>query len=411
LRPVGDDLILRQNGETLLRHVRDKSPSSDGAFGARAPVRSVIADNSSGISGLLAGRHLPALDGLRACAVLVVMMYHFGFSAVPGYLGVSAFFVLSGFLITWLLLKEFDRSGTVSLRDFYMRRFLRIFPAYYVFLAVSLGLDYVRHDPRVRDIALPGIAYLMNYYNAFHGHPPTSIAHAWSLAIEEQFYLVWPALFLVIARRPRREALAIISGLVLVFAGWRSFLFLTGTAGPAYVYNAFDTRADILAIGCLLAFASRSVSFQRWSGKLGRWGGLPLITVALLLLSRMRGSEAYHYSVGFTVDALLLALFIIQVLQLHQRALWRWLDYRPVRYAGAISYPLYLYHILAYGAARKLVPAGPVFVRDGAAIGISLILASVSYYVVERRFMRLKTRFSPSGNATTVPSWPTVAAP
>jgi len=360
---------------------------------------------------LLAGRHLPALDGLRACAVFVVMAYHFGFSAVPGDLGVSAFFVLSGFLITWLLLKEFDRSGTVSLRDFYMRRVLRIFPAYYVFLCVSLGFDYLRGDPRVRELVFPGLAYLMNYYNALHGHPSTSIAHAWSLAIEEQFYVLWPALFLLIVRRPTRQAVGILCGLVALFATWRSFLFLTGRADAAYVYNAFDTRADILAAGCLLAFASRMTRFRKACEMASRSSLLPLITVTLLLVSRMTGSQAYHYSIGFTVDATLLAVLIAQILLLHESPLWRWLDRPVARYLGAISYPLYLYHIWGYGSARKLVPVGPVALRTGIAIASSILLASLSYYVVERPFMRLKARFSSVGGSRDVRSWRAVVAP
>src|SRR5881628_2466461 len=136
--------------------------------------------------------HLPALDGLRAVAVFTVIVYHFGIAAVPGDLGVSAFFVLSGFLITWLLLREHAANGTVSLTRFYTRRVLRIFPAYYAFLALSFAIDHLRHDPWSPALRNSAIVYLINYFNAFNGHPNTSIAHAWSLAIEEQFYLLWP---------------------------------------------------------------------------------------------------------------------------------------------------------------------------------------------------------------------------
>ena len=120
------------------------------------------------------------------------MVYHFGIDAVPGDLGVSAFFVLSGFLITWLLLKEYRDTGTISLRRFYTRRMLRIFPAYYVFVAASFAIDTVRGDHWRPGLGLSALLYVVNYYNAFQGHPATSIAHAWSLGIEEQFYLLWP---------------------------------------------------------------------------------------------------------------------------------------------------------------------------------------------------------------------------
>lgn len=413
-QPCDDNDVISYSheGERTVHDGRDPRPQTPTSLRAVVtfPPNSTITKPSR-LSELLGCRHLPALDGLRACAVFVVMAYHFGFSTIPGDLGVTAFFVLSGFLITWLLLKEFDRSNTVSLRDFYMRRLLRIFPAYYVFLAVSLGFDHYRGDPRVHDLVLPGVTYLMNYYNALHGHPPTSIAHAWSLAIEEQFYLLWPALFLVLVRRPARQAVAVLVGLVTLFAAWRSFLFLTGRVTEAYAYNAFDTRADILALGCLLAFAARIERVGVWCGRLTASSALPLITAGLLILSRTRGSRDYHYSVGFTIDALLVAILIVQILLLHDRRLWRWLDHPVLRYLGAISYPLYLYHIWGFGLARKLVPAGPILARAAAAVVASIILASLSYYAVERPFMRLKARFSTNGATRGVRSWRAAVAP
>jgi len=357
---------------------------------------------------ILSGGHLPALDGLRACSVFVVMTYHFGLSRVPGDLGVSAFFVLSGFLITWLLLKEFDRRGTVSLRDFYLRRVLRIFPAYYVFLTFSLAFDLVRGDGRARGLIVPGFAYLMNYYNALHGHPTTSIAHAWSLAIEEQFYLLWPALFLLLSRRSARQGVVTLCALVLLFSAWRTFLFLTGRAGAAYVYNAFDTRADILALGCLLAFAVRLPNASRWCATLTPFPAAPFVTIALLLLSRMGGSPAYHYSVGFTIDAILLAVLILQLLTLHGSGLWRWLDNPSVRYIGAISYPLYLYHTWGGAISRRIVQSGPTEVRIGVAIVISVMLASLSYYIVERPFIRLKTRVASGRSVSSIRPQPAI---
>src|SRR5438093_1124683 len=159
--------------------------------------------------------HLPALDGLRAVAVFTVIVYHFGINAVPGDLGVSAFFVLSGFLITWLLLREHAANGTVSLRRFYTRRVLRIFPAYYAFLAVSFAIDSVRGQPWGSSLGLSSLFYLVNYYNALNGHPVTSIAHAWSLGIEEQFYLLWPMLLLLLLRGGAARAARVLTGVVV----------------------------------------------------------------------------------------------------------------------------------------------------------------------------------------------------
>lgn len=149
----------------------------------------------------LSRRTIPGLDGLRAMSVLVVVAYHFGFEAVPGDLGVSAFFVLSGFLITWLLLQEYRRTEGISLRRFYLRRTMRIFPAYYLFGMFSIAVDTVRGHSWSSGLIASSVLYVMNYYNAIQGHPSTPVAHAWSLAIEEQFYLLWPILFLTFIRK------------------------------------------------------------------------------------------------------------------------------------------------------------------------------------------------------------------
>src|SRR5450759_2378891 len=215
-----------------------------------------------------AHKHLPALDGIRALAVFVVILYHSGVvTNVPGDLGVTAFFVLSGFLITWLLDKEYDRTGTVSLKEFYIRRTLRIFPAYYVFIVLSLGADAVLGHPWSKGLIASAFSYTVNYYNAFLGHPSTSVAHAWSLAVEEQFYLLWPITFLAL-RRKASSALrqqALVSAILFVLI-WRSALFLLAHVRPSYVYNAFDARADALAVGCFMALAREGKTYRRFEG-------------------------------------------------------------------------------------------------------------------------------------------------
>lgn len=326
--------------------------------------------------------HIPALDGIRAVSVMIVILYHGGIEWVPGDLGVSCFFVLSGFLITWLLFKEEDRTNTVSLKSFYLRRILRIFPAYYAFFAVSIAFDYVRGYRWNNGLIYSGLFYALNYYNAFNGHPPTAIAHAWSLAIEEQFYLLWPFLFLNVRRRKEFLVAAIVAVCL-----WRAYLYGLRGVSTAYVYNAFDTRFDNLAIGCLLAVLAHA-------GKVPRAVSRPssltaLLALGLLVLSRSFSPQIYHYTLGFTVDALLLSIFIVQAILLQGSMLWRWLEHPISRYIGKISYPMYLYHIWAIGAALKLhvwrIPTATL---------ITVILASGSYYIIERPFLHLKAKWS-----------------
>lgn len=336
--------------------------------------------------------HLPALDGLRAVAVMVVMCSHSTIGYIPGDLGVSAFFVLSGFLITWLLLREQAATGHVALSRFYARRTLRIFPAYYAFLLFSLSADSVLGTPWSLGLTAAAFFYGMNYYNAFLDHPGTSLAHCWSLAVEEQFYLLWPWIFRFMAPRGRRALALTLTGLACGVLMWRSWLFLGLEVGTAYVYNAFDTRFDNLAVGCLLALAMTSPRSRGIATQLARSQLLPVATLALIWFSRTAG-PAWHYGPGFSVDALLLAVLVIQLIQLARTPLWRWLDHPVVRYVGRISYPMYLWHAWGFSAARQLdtVPAS-----GRLAIGIALTtgVASLSYLLVEKPFLRIKHRYS-----------------
>jgi peptidoglycan/LPS O-acetylase OafA/YrhL len=326
------------------------------------------------------------LDGLRAVAVLAVVASHSHLAIpIPGDLGVSAFFVLSGFLITQLLVREWDKTGGVSLKRFYIRRTLRIFPAYYAFLFLSYMLDRRAGQEWSSGFLTNALTYTLNYFNAFNHHPVTSIAHAWSLGVEEQFYLLWPVAFLILAARGRR-ALAIGVSIAAVSAmAWRSLLFLGFHADAAYVYNAFDTRLDNLAVGCLLALV---VGGERVAGAARTLAGrawYPLLTLALLLTSRLAIGDRYHYSLGFTVDAILVAVLITQLLQLYQSHLWRWLEWPTVRYLGAISYPIYLYHAWGASVGRRF-PAW----EFPASLLATIALASVSYYMIERPFLKLR---------------------
>jgi peptidoglycan/LPS O-acetylase OafA/YrhL len=241
------------------------------------------------------------------------------------------------------------------------------------------------NDPWPRDLAISAVTYTVNYFNAFHGHPTTSIAHAWSLAVEEQFYLLWPLLFILLARRQW-----LVRGLIATAGAalaWRSILVWKG-APTAYLYNAFDTRMDCLAVGCLLAVVwQRITRFEVAS----RRAWYPLITVAALIASRAAPSQAYHYSLGFTVEALLCALLLVQLMHLSPVSGWRFLDHPVMRFLGAISYPMYLYHALG-GAFGRRIPGSNRTIEFIGTIVATVIIAAGSYYVIEKPFLRLRGR-------------------
>jgi len=355
--------------------------------------KTTTAANRSFPSSLLNGlaeSHLPGLDGLRMVAVFLVVFYHFGFVAVPGEHGVLAFFVLSGFLITWLLLKEEEQFGSISLNLFYARRALRIFPAFYCYWLLLTGYLIIRDKPIVWEQALSSLVYVNNYYQALLGDPNTSYSHTWSLAIEEQFYLLWP--FCFIALGFTRWRIAFLTALIVGIWIYRGVLEYMSPANQGYIYEAFDTRADHLGIGCLLAVLLHS-------GRMGGlWRRLCTIPVSLVTLALLAVSVAlyqiygwpYRDVVGFALDPLLVAVLIVQVISLRNSWLWSWLNWRWMTYLGALSYSIYLYHQVGVGLGEKIFAAYSLPLPIVGALTVLIAVAACSYHLVERPFLRLK---------------------
>ena len=347
---------------------------------------------------------LAGLDGMRAIAAFMVVFYHFGIPFVSGGAGVLMFFVLSGFLITWLLLRENDEFGTVSLRKFYIRRSLRIFPAFYCYAAVLFGFIFIRRHARiVLPQALAALFYISNYYQALNGDPNTGFSHTWSLAIEEQFYVLWPLTFLLLRRNYRRMS-QFLAGAILAIWVYRGALAFVFHVHEGYIYEAFDTRADHLLIGCLLAVVLRARLFPRfWDWISGRsWAAAAV--AALLAMSSVAEyiyGHVYRDSIGFIVSPLLTAVWITQLIALRSAPLWRWTSWGWVRYLGRISYSVYLYQQLLIDAPKKLLAHQPVIVQLAATIALIVAVASVSYFFVERQFLRLKARFKRTTGGTT----------
>lgn len=360
-----------------------------------ASPRPLVSPLPASLQEGLLGPRLPGLDGMRMIAVFLVVTYHFGFQAVPGSHGVLAFFVLSGFLITWLLLKEQEQFGAISLRMFYLRRVLRIFPAFYCFWLLWT-LTLIRLDkPVVWGQALSALAYLSNYYQAIFGDPNTGYSHVWSLGIEEQFYLLWPILFVALGGASMRVAavLAAVIGTVWVY---RAVLQFVVGVDQGYIYAAFDTRADHPAVGCLLAVLLRSGSLPRlWAWLCAPWMSM-LVLASLatsISLSQIFGTP-YRNVVGFAVDPLLVAVLIAQAIALRDSPLWRWLNWRWVRYLGTISYSIYLYQQVLIGPTRDVLVSYPVIVQLGAALAVVILAGSASYHLVERPFLLLKDKLA-----------------
>jgi peptidoglycan/LPS O-acetylase OafA/YrhL len=347
-------------------------------------------------SGSLAwrGAEIPSLYGIRGVAAMAVVLSHIGIAASNAAFAVICFFVLSGFLITHLLLKEFDKTSDVSLRRFYLRRALRIFPAFYGYatfyvvgrMIMGLHIDW--------SSLIACLTYTGNYFSAFGGQPLETMVHTWSLAVEEQFYLLWPVIFWAFAGNRVKLMRGLVVAILAIwayrwFAVWHNF---NGT----YVYGAFETRADALAIGCLLAIANRENRIPRWLIDRKWIGPLALLIVCVVSATQVNGPRY-----AWAIVALAFAGILIQSVA-HGRSPWyRWLESRPMRALGLISYSLYLYHPFAnrLPSALKVMPVE---------IAFSIALATASYLIVERPFLALKDRMPREGQSV-LPSGERVA--
>jgi peptidoglycan/LPS O-acetylase OafA/YrhL len=344
----------------------------------------------------------PELDGLRALAVLAVMLFHANAGWTKGgFLGVDIFFVLSGFLITRLLLEERDFTQHIALARFYLRRVLRLFPALVV---VSLACAFyasvwLPHDQVVstwRDV-FSTATYHMNWVQALGTRPPYGLLdHAWSLSIEEQFYVVWPVMLIIAHRIGGVRA---VCGVALVgavaSATLRLALLIDGRPFNR-LYFGLDTHADGLLIGCALAALTllwpdlpRHVTgrVSRWLGPLALVGiGVAVATVSLT----SRALFAWGYLVFVLVTAVLVA-------DLYARGLTsRLLHHEPLVAIGRISYGLYLWHwpvYLVLNGGRIHWGFIPLTLLR---LAVSGLLAVASFLLVEQPFLRLKRRLEPA---------------
>jgi peptidoglycan/LPS O-acetylase OafA/YrhL len=358
-------------------------------------------DDSTSLSQALSGR-IPSLDGLRAVAVLLVIFNHLGVPHAPEGRGVLTFFVLSGFLITWTLLRESDRCGDVSIRDFYVRRGLRIFPAFYVLWAVHFTITWLMQG-KLSASAWADYAtaffYVRNYRRAISVHPHQYFGHTWALSIEEQFYFIWPWL-LRFFQKDLRRLTHILVAVIIAADIYRIVLFFKFHVSRDWLNFSFDSRVDHLLVGCLLAvLLKRGVMRGFWAFITSRiW--ISLIVFGLIVASISLDGHyglAYKFGVGFIVDPLLTAVLLVQVIVFAKSRAWGWLNWSVTRFVGRISYSMFLYQAVTNYWATHLFKDRSGFVIVAAAVSLAVLLGSASYYAIELRFLRLKTKFVRGG--------------
>ena len=352
--------------------------------------------------------YLPALDGLRALAIGLVVVAHYGFAGVPAGFGVTLFFFISGLLITNLLLAEARRTGRIGLTAFYLRRLLRLYPA--LLLMISLTLLYVTvRDGRISPHSLgAALFYYQNYFSAYQPLPPDNASPwyfliLWSLAVEEHFYVVYPLLFSWLRHQLRWFML--LMGVLCVLALLRRihlFYSLADTARAIELAGSLtEARLDSILYGCLVAVGLNSGWKDRFVEVIGgRW--VFILASAVLVVSILYRDDFFRAAGRYVVQPVALAC-LIPALLFHPAysKLRVWLSVPALVYLGRLSYSLYLFHWLGLCVAfdyRQLPysdfkPGQPGFYAIvGLALPLSVGATLVSYYCVERPLLVLRKR-------------------
>ncbi len=335
---------------------------------------------------------VPSLDGLRAISILLVFFAHVvgtqGFpikvtTVATAELGVRVFFIISGYLISLLLFAEAERYGNISLLKFYYRRAFRIFPAFYVMIAVIAGLAALDVLVLGRNDLLFAVTYTTNY------HYPRSwnLGHLWSLAVEEQFYLLWPAALLFVGRRKGLWAAALfvaISPLVRI-ATLRGYL-----PQPELIGETFQTIGDSIAVGCLLAGLRHRLEAWAWYQRVAHspvFLLVPAVVIASLFAFRW---PTIDYVVAQPASNIAIALMIHWAVTNHTGVVGKILNFRPIVYLGTLSYSLYLWQQLFINRHSTAI-----YCRFPLNLGCALAAGAASYYLIEQPMLRVRERLEP----------------
>jgi len=346
--------------------------------------------------------YLPQLDGVRAIAVLLVIVQHwianpFNMGAPFGFIGVTMFFVLSGYLISRILFQARDRqerqgvSVGQSLKIFYARRFLRIFPIYYLTVLVL----WLSGDKYARDAIWWLLTYTVNFYFLLGGLKE-SINHLWTLAIEEQYYLIYPFIVLFCTRRQRLFALGI---MVVVALASRVVLDMKGvrvTDNKYFTLGCFDS----FAMGGMLAhweFSRGKEHVQAFFRKPMTGVATVAVVLAFGLLGLLLGEKGSLRVVWFRSVISLASLYVVGLALLENKTLGLVLANRWLVFIGKISYGVYLYHLYAHNILGVYFPEIATYWFPGqliASAAVTLIVSSASWFLIEKPINSLKSRFS-----------------
>ncbi len=329
---------------------------------------------------------------------MLVVITHCGFAYASGALGVNVFFFLSGFLITTLLRREFTKYGEVSFRKFYIRRSLRIFPPMYLLLAVATAVSLLGLlPPRTSlGVTIAQFLHLTNYAHITGSSilPGTEIM--WSLCVEEHFYLIFPVVFVALARMRERPRAVFVVGTCLLILAWRCFVVATnptpGVTGEAWAYEASDTRMDSILWGAALAMFANPFFEPERTNRLDRpiYG---VLAVVILLASQAYQAHWYSHSIRYTLQCMCFVPLFVLAIRRPQSLPFSLLNRQPLRWIGVVSYSLYLNHYIVIALLKHYTTLSrPLLVV--ATLAITLPICALIERFIEQPAARLRKRYA-----------------
>lgn len=345
----------------------------------------------------------PELDGLRAVSILLVIVSHAGFgNIIPGGLGVTVFFFVSGYLITSLLINEYETKGGISLYKFYLRRFWRLLPPMFFFLILSLILILVINKTIKLHEVFAAVFYLANYYKIFIHFDnvaglPSPFNILWSLAIEEHFYIVFAPL-LTITYKSKTYFKVVLAFLLipLVIRISSVTLFPHLLIDGGYNYSATETRIDSIAFGCLLAYVFSNdgyVNFKRFLLNRYVFIASVLLIFSTLLYRDLYFRETFRYSLQ-NISLLIIVANIVFGETIDLQKIKQFLSNKSMVLIGKLSYSLYLQHWLALIVASLLIGNKGIYLSWQTAYWVMTISMSLfSYYVIEKPTIRYRKKY------------------
>ena len=366
------------------------------------------------------GFHIPSLDGIRACSILLVFVAHSGLEhLVPGGYGVTVFFFLSGYLITTLLILEFEKKNTISIKNFYIRRTLRIFPPMYLVLGAALIVAAFNlfPDNRFNGTSVFSLAtFWSNYYTSQPGWQlPEGTTAFWSLAIEEHYYLIFPVTFLLLRRFVSNRAVAgVLFALCVCALAWRCVLVFQFGAEHDRIYYASDTRFDNILYGSIFALIWNPALGAKWTRPHWQLLALVIVSAALVLFTFVYRDDGFRNTLRYSIQGFTLMPLFFYVITYRDTLAHKLLNLPPVVFLGKISYSFYLLHVLviaviyqhvhfgefSFTVAGKEIPLHMV-IKAALAFGTTTLLSWLIFLFVEQPAARLKHRIQSKKTSAT----------